>query len=183
VHQLRQRWTEVIGFEAEGAGFAFVNNPVVGVDQIQAVGPASVGALGRVAKLVKDRGKFNSQLAHAGAGNLPTLFFISWAGKNHFVLYIALHLPHVAGVCFQDVDHQEGDLAVVVVCELVESGNLPPEGRSSVAAKDKDDRFLGGESGELNAVALVELEQREVRSGIAGAEFAGAGVSPERLEG
>jgi hypothetical protein len=183
VHQLRQRRTEVVGFEAEGAGFAFVDDPVVGVDQVQAVGPASVGALGRVAELVEHRGKLDSQLAHAGAGNLPTLLFISWAGKNDLVLYIALHLPHVAGVSLQDVDHQEGDLAVVLVCELVESGNLPPEGRSSVAAENENDRFLGGESRELDAVGFVELEQREVGSGITGAEFAGAGVSPESLEG
>jgi hypothetical protein len=183
VHQLRQRRTEVVGFEAEGAGFAFVDDPVVGVDQVQAVGPASVGALGRVAELVEHRGKLDSQLAHAGAGNLPTLLFISWAGKDDFVLYIALHLPHVAGVSLQDVDHQEGDLAVVLVCELVESGNLPPEGRSSVAAENENDRSPGGKSRELDAVGFVEFEQREVRSGIARAEFAGAGVSPESLEG
>ena len=41
-----------------------------------------------------------------------------------------------------DVDDQERYLLVVLVIELVEGGNLPPEGRSSVAAEDKDDWLL-----------------------------------------
>jgi hypothetical protein len=52
-----------------------------------------------------------------------------------------LHLPDVAGMRFGDVDHQERDLLSVLLVELVESGNLPPEGRSSVAAEDEHNRL------------------------------------------
>jgi hypothetical protein len=48
-------------------------------------------------------------------------------------------------VRLDDVDDQERDLLVVLVIELVEGGNLPPKGRSSVAAEDKHDRLLCGE--------------------------------------
>ena len=83
---------------------------------------------------------------------------------------------------FQNVDHEERDFAVVVVIELVEGGNLPPEGRSSVAAEYQDDRRVGGEGGELDAISFVEFEEREVGSGIARAKFAGAFVGPESFK-
>jgi hypothetical protein len=60
---------------------------------------------------------------------------------------------------FENVDHEERDLAVVVVVELVEGGNLPPEGWSSVAAEDQDDRRVSRERGELDAIGLVEFEK------------------------
>ena len=60
---------------------------------------------------------------------------------------------------FQNVDHKKCDFALVVVIQLVESGNLPPEGRSSVAAKDENHRLVRGEGRELNAVALVQFKQ------------------------
>ena len=83
---------------------------------------------------------------------------------------------------FDDVDDQERDLLVVLVIELVEGGNLPPEGRSSVAAEDEDDGSFGGECGKLDALALVELQQGEVGGCVARAEFTGAGVGPERFK-
>jgi hypothetical protein len=59
---------------------------------------------------------------------------------------IALHLPDVAGMRLGDVDDQERDLISVLVVELVEGRNLPPEGRSSIASKDKHNRAaLGGQ--------------------------------------
>jgi hypothetical protein len=43
---------------------------------------------------------------------------------------------------FENVDDQKRDPVAVLVIKLVEGGNLPPEGRSGVAAKDQHDRFL-----------------------------------------
>ena len=39
---------------------------------------------------------------------------------------------------FRDVDDEETNFVLVLIVKLVESGNLPPEGRSSVAAEDED---------------------------------------------
>ena len=59
----------------------------------------------------------------------------------------------------KDVDDEERDFAVVIVEELVEGGNLPPEGWSSVAAEHEHYGRVGGEGGQLDAVGLVEFEE------------------------
>jgi hypothetical protein len=41
-----------------------------------------------------------------------------------------------------DVDDEEGGLFSVLLIELVEGGNLPPERRSSVTTEDKHDRLM-----------------------------------------
>jgi len=43
---------------------------------------------------------------------------------------------------FQDVHGIEGDTITVLVVELVEGRNLPPERRSSVASEDEHNRLL-----------------------------------------
>jgi hypothetical protein len=53
-------------------------------------------------------------------------------------------------VCLDDVNNQEGNSITVLVVELVEGRNLPPEGRSGVAAEDEDYRLFCGEGGELH---------------------------------
>jgi hypothetical protein len=183
LYQFGEGSAEVVGFEAEGAGRAFEDDTVVGIDEVKSVGPSGVGAFGGVAELVEHSGELDAELANAGAGDDGALFFVLRAGEDHVVFDVALHLPDVAGVGFEDVDRQERDLAVIVVVEFVESGNLPPEGRSSVAAEDEDNWLLGGERGELDGLALIELEEREVGRGVAGAEFPSASVGPEGFEG
>jgi hypothetical protein len=56
---------------------------------------------------------------------------------------------------FRNVDNQKRDLISVLLVELVESGNLPPEGRSGVAYKSNPGPF-GVKPEELkNALARV----------------------------
>ena len=56
---------------------------------------------------------------------------------------------------FLDVDDVEGRTVLIILVELVEGGNLPPERRSGIAPKDEHDGFLPAEGGELNAFFLV----------------------------
>lgn len=65
---------------------------------------------------------------------------------------------------FCDVNHKKGDAVFVLIVKLVESGNLPPEGRSSVAAEDEDYGLIPIHFGKLDARGLVQLEQGEVGS-------------------
>jgi hypothetical protein len=60
---------------------------------------------------------------------------------------------------FGNVDDQETCALLVLLVELVESGNLPPEGRSSIAAENQHYRLLLAQVGKLNASGLVEFEQ------------------------
>ena len=177
-----QRFLEIVGLESEWAGFALVSDPVVLIDQIDSIRPACVGALRLVVESVDHCWELDSQFAHAAAGYLGALVEVLGAGENNFVFQIALGLPDVAGMRLDDVDNQERDLLVVLVIQLVEGGNLPPEGRSSVAAEDEDDRFRCGERGEFYIRRLVELDERKIGRRIAGLQIAGAGMHPHGFE-
>jgi hypothetical protein len=53
-----------------------------------------------------------------------------------------LHLPHIGGMRLKDIYSVESDLVAVLLGQFVQGGNLPPKGRSRVAAEDQDDRLL-----------------------------------------
>ena len=183
LYQLGNGGAEFLGLESERTGLAFVGDAAVGVDEVQAVGPGGVGLLRCVTEFVEDGGELDAELAHAGSGDEAAFVFILRAGEDDLILDVALHLPDVAGMGFEDVDHQEGDLAVVVVIQLVQSGNLPPKRWSSIAAEHEHNGLLRVEARELDAGAFVELEEIEIGSGIAETEFAGARVGPCGLKG
>ena len=135
---MQQGGAQVIWLEAEGAGLGFEDDAAVLVDQINAIGPPGVGLLGGVAEFVEHRGKLDPQLAHASTGDQGAFIFILRAGKDDFVADVAFHLPNVAGMRLQNVDHEKRNLAVVLIVEFVEGRNLPPEGWSSVASEDQN---------------------------------------------
>jgi len=83
---------------------------------------------------------------------------------------------------FRDVNNQKGNAVSVSLMELVEGGNLPPEGRSGVAAKDQHHGPLPVQCGKLNRSAMVLRHQLEIRRAISHAQAPGAGMGPERLK-
>src|SRR5271165_3996570 len=132
---------EICGMESKRTRLALVCDLSLSVDQVQPVGPAGVGDLGMVFKSVDDRRKPDAQLAHTGSSYERALCFVLGTGEDHFVLNVALHLPHIAGMRFQDVHCVERHLAPILLVELIEGRNLPPEWRSGVAAEDQHHRF------------------------------------------
>jgi hypothetical protein len=148
---------ELVRFEAERPGLALESDATVRVDQIHAIRPSGVGDLGGVAEFVEHCGKLYAQLTYTGPGDERAVFFILWTGKNHLVFDVALHLPDIAGVRLGDVHHQKGYSILVLVVELIESGNLPPEGWSRVTAKNEDYRLLGGQSRKLHAPGSIQF--------------------------
>jgi len=52
-----------------------------------------------------------------------------------------LRLPDVAGMGLSDVHHEKAHPAFELLVKLVEGGNLPPEWRSRVTAKDQYNRL------------------------------------------
>jgi hypothetical protein len=83
---------------------------------------------------------------------------------------------------FGNVDREEGDAILILVVELVEGGNLPPIGRSSVAAEDEDDGLRGVQLGELYDAGFVLFREGKVGRLVADFEITRAGVSPSGLE-
>ena len=130
-----------LGFETEGARFAFIRDTALGIDQINAVWPAGIGAFGGVAKFVEDRGELYPKLSHARPSYERTLFLAFRAGKEDLIPDVALHLPNVAGVRLGYVDNQKSNPVSILLVELVEGGHLPPERRSGVTAENQDNRL------------------------------------------
>jgi len=86
---------------------AFVCYAAVLVNQVNSVWPPRIRFLGGVAEFVEHGWKFDSELAHARAGNERAFFLVLGSRKNNFFFYVALHLPHVTGMRFGDVHHQK----------------------------------------------------------------------------
>jgi hypothetical protein len=80
-----------------------------------------------------------SQLDCAQARDIHALLIALRIFEDDTFLDVAIRLPEVAGVRFLDVDDVERRAVLVFRVEFVEGGNLPPEGRSSVAAEDEHD--------------------------------------------
>src|ERR1700733_14425141 len=133
--QLLQRLFQFGRLKAERAAFAFVGHAIPPIDQVDSIGPARIGLLGRVVEPIKNCGKLDSQLANTGARDLATLLGVVGTGKYNLVLHVALGLPDITRMRLQDVHDQESDLLVVLIIKPVESGNLPPERRSGITAE------------------------------------------------
>lgn len=170
------------GMEAVGAGGAFEGNAALRVDDVEAIGPGGVGLLGGVVDGVDQGGDFDFQAADAGLGDGFAFGGGFGIGVNDVLALVDGELPAVARVRFLDVDDVEIGAILVLVIEAVEGGNLPPEGRSCVAAEDEDD----GASGvllERDAAGVAVAGKIERGGGIAGGEAAGAGDGPGGGEG
>ena len=129
--------------KAEWARLAFIENSTASPNQVESVGPARISALDSIVEAINQRWKFDAQLAHARACNESALYLIDWAAEEHLIAHIGLHLPHVRGMRLKNVNDVESDLVAVPLGELVQGGNLPPKGRSRIAAKNQDDWFVG----------------------------------------
>src|SRR6267378_1778010 len=124
---------QFVGFEPERPGSALVGYASARINQEETIRPCRVGTLRRVAKFVEHRWNFDSEFAHTRTRNHGALVFGPRTGEDDLVFDVVLHLPHIAGMRFGDVDDEELDLVRILLVELVEGGNLPPERRSSVA--------------------------------------------------
>ena len=87
-----------------------------------------------------------------------------------------------AGVRFQNVDHVERHAILILLVQLVERGNLPAKGWSSVASEDQYHGLRSAEGGERDFGGFVQGAEMEVGGLVADVERAGAGAKPERLE-
>jgi hypothetical protein len=58
----------------------------------------------------------------------------------------------------QNVHDQKSDSRPVLIVKLIESGNLPPEWWSGVAAEHQNHRLLRTQGGELDLLALIQLQ-------------------------
>src|SRR5579859_6027862 len=145
--------------ESERPRTALVGNSPIFVDQINSIRPTRVFLFGSVVETVDQRWKFDTELTNTHSRHFLALAKGFRTGKNYFVADIALHLPNVAGVGFEDVHRVKRHTRSVVVVKLVEGRNLPPEWRSGVAAKDEDDGFVVANRSQGRLRAVIEAGQ------------------------
>jgi len=162
---------------------ALVQNAPALRDQVKPVGPASVGSFHLVVEPIQQRWEVDAELAHAGVRHARPLRLVARAAEEDSILHIRLHLPHIGRVRLENVDSVEIDLALVLLSQLVEGGNLPPEWWSSVAAKHQNDRPLRPQRAEVNRDGVVEVLDRERRRSIANLEMPSTRASPEGFKG
>jgi hypothetical protein len=170
------------GLETEWARRGFVGDAAIAIDHVEAIGPAGVSAVGGVVDRVHDGGKFDAELHDAELAKLGAFVVALRTGEEDVIVEIVGILPQVGGMRLADVNDVERRAILVLLVEFIEGGNLPPEGRSGVAAEDEDDRLLAAQGGQLKMALVVGAFERKIRSGVAYAECAFARTHPERLQ-
>ena len=143
--------------EAERADLALISNLSGGIDQVDPIRPSCIGTLCRVAKFIENSGKFQAQASNASSGDGSPLLCSFGTGKDNVVANVALHLPHIAGMSFRDINRQKCDPVSILLVQPVEGGYLPPEWRSSVTAEYQYYGLLLVEDRELNRSGLIHL--------------------------
>ena len=167
----------------EGAGLAFVGNSSIRLNQIHTIGPAGVCRLDLIVEAIDQSGELDVQLAHAGAGHGCALLLIARAAEEHVVADVALHLPDIGRMSLKDIDGVEIDLALVLIGKLVQGGNLPPKGRSRIAAEDENDWLAGPEACQPYRRLVFKIFHFEVRGRAAHTERSAARLRPHGLKG
>jgi hypothetical protein len=158
-NQPLQRVRDALRFEAEWTGPSLVRHPPFAINHIQPVGPARVVPFRGVVEAIHDGRKMNPQFHHAQLSHLAALVNIFRARENDVIIQIVWVLPHVAGMCFAYVHHVERRLILILFVQLVQSGNLPPERRSGVAAENQHHRFLAAHGRQLKRALVVRTLQ------------------------
>jgi hypothetical protein len=125
--------------EPERSGLALVVDATASLDQVEAVRPPGIGTFNPVVEAIDDGRELDSQPAYTSAGYRCPLLLIARTPEKHLVANIALHLPDVGRVCFENIDCVKINLALVLLGELVQGGNLPPERRSRVTPEHQHD--------------------------------------------
>jgi hypothetical protein len=135
--------------KAERSGLALVQNTTIRPDQVKSIRPSGIGGLDLVIEAIDHRRKLNTEFSHAGAGDRSAFSLVLWTGEEHLIANIALHLPYIRWVSLKNVNRVEGSLALVLLRQFVQGGNLPPKGWSSIAAEDQHHRSFRPQRAEL----------------------------------
>ena len=178
----RQSCREPRWGKTERPGLTLIANTSVGADQVKPIRPARIVLFDAVLHRIEQRRKCNVKIANARTRHLLALRVCSRVPENDPILDIAPHLPHVTGVSFGNINHVECDAILVPLVKLVERGNLPAKGRSSIAAEDQYHRTNASMRTKLNRPRAIHQRQAKVRRTVTGTKMSLPGVLPHRLE-
>ena len=123
--------------------------------------------------IVHCRGEVDTEFANASR---RVFFFfpeiLRGSDLNPFS-HVARRLHSIGRMRFPDIDQEEFNLPFVLLSQSIESANLRPKWRSSVAAEYERHRTAIPKAGERDAVFLVHDLQVEIGRHVANLELAG----------
>lgn len=168
--------------KSEWSRLALVSDFATRPNEVEPVRPSRISSLGVIVEAIDHRRKLDPEFPHAGIRNRCPLILATRTAKEHLVFDIALHFPHVCRVSFKDIDGVKTNLAFVLLRQFVQGGNLPPKGRSSVAAEHQDDRLLRPKRCQLHRFFGVQRLDHDVGCLVAYLEATLAGSGPHCFE-
>ena len=142
------------------------------IDDVNTLGPASVGKVGGFVHVVHAEGQREMEAPDEVVGNGNALHQSLRLRVANVFVHIAFHLPFVLRMGFADVNGQKIRAGFVIVIKIYEVAYLAAKGRSGVAAKDQDERALADSIAEMELRLSVEAHQRDVRSAVTDVEVA-----------
>jgi hypothetical protein len=151
----------------EGAHAPAIGNAARFVDDVQALGPGGVGGLGGVIDVVDAEGDGVVEALDEIVGNRHALSKVFRLCVADVVFHVGLHLPLVGRVGFAHVDRQKVGVIFVVVVNLHHVTDVAAEGRSSIAAKNDDERAPAGPFADVEMIGTVECDELGVGSVVA----------------
>jgi len=122
------------------------------------------------------------QVPHARIGHFLPILVRGWISEQNTFLHVALHLPNIARVRLIDVNNEERDPVLILLIQLVERGNLPAKGRSSVTAEDENNRLPAPKGRQADRAGMVKKRKSEIGGCAAYRQMASPRAFPHRLE-
>src|SRR3954464_11985432 len=101
--------------ESEGARLALVEDASITIDEVEAIGPSGICLFGDVFESINHGRKLDTEFADATVGDGSALFHVARAGEHDIVFHVALHLPDITRMRFEDVHGVEGDVVSVLL--------------------------------------------------------------------
>jgi hypothetical protein len=101
--------------KSKWARLALVSNATVGPNKVQSIRPPGVSDFCMVVESIDQGRELDAKFSNACTGYQSTLLLVARAVEQNLVADIALHLPNVSRMRFQDVDGIEIDLAFVLL--------------------------------------------------------------------
>lgn len=148
-----------------------VNDPSLLVDYVNPLRPGSVGSVGSVVHGVYRKRNRKFEARHEIIGDCDALWECGRLRVANVLFYIRSHLPFVLRMSFANINGEEIRTVLVLIVDLNEISDLAAKRRSSVAAKNQNERFLANPFVQIASRTPVERKHTNVGRAIADFEI------------
>jgi hypothetical protein len=108
-----ERMLQFVRMEAERTWLALVDDTAIAIDEVKSIRPSGVGLFGDILESIDHGRELDAEFANTAVGDLSALIEAARTGEHNLILHVALHLPDVAWVRFEDVNGVEGNVVSI----------------------------------------------------------------------